>query len=79
MGDAKMRTMNIRLHSMGDVKEFSNIINQVEDEVTLCDGLYTVNAKSIMSIFSIRLSEPLKLTVENWKEEYTDLLDKYMI
>ena len=74
-----MKTINIRLHSIGDVKEFADIINQVEDEVTLFDGLYTVNAKSIMGIFSIRLSEPLELTVENWKEEYDSLLDKYII
>lgn len=74
-----MRTINIRLHSMEDVKGFSDIMNQVEDEVTLFDGLYTVDAKSIMGIFSIRLSEPLELTVENWKDEYKRLLDKYII
>ena len=74
-----MRTINIRFHSIGDVKEFSNIINQVEDGVTLFDGLYTVNAKSVMGIYSIRLSEPLELTVENWKDEYEGLLDKYII
>lgn len=64
---------------MKDVQEFSNIMNQVEDKVTLFDGLYTVDAKSIMGIFSIRLSEPLELTVENWKDEYKSLLDKYFI
>lgn len=73
-----MRTINIRFHSIGDVKEFSNIINQIEDKATLSDGSYTINAKSIMGIYSIRLSEPLKLTVENWKDEYEGLLDKYM-
>ena len=74
-----MRTINIRLHSIGDVKEFVNIMNHVEDDATLFDGLYTVNAKSIMSILSIRLSRPLELTVENWKSEYINLLDKYII
>lgn len=74
-----MRTINIRFHSIGEVKEFSNIINQIEDEVTLFDGTYSVNAKSIMGIYSIRLSNPLRLTVKNWKDEYEGLLDKYRI
>lgn len=74
-----MRTINIRLRSIGDVKEFVNIMNHVEDDATLFDGLYTVNAKSIMGILSIRLSEPLELTVENWKSEYKNLFDKYII
>ena len=73
-----MRTINIRFHSVGEVKEFSNIINQIEDKATLSDGSYTINAKSIMGIYSIRLSEPLELTVENWKDEYEGLLDKYI-
>ena len=74
-----MRTINIKFHSIGDVKEFSNIINQIEDKATLSDGSYTVNAKSIMGIYSIRLSAPLELTVENWKDEYEGMLGKYII
>ena len=74
-----MRIINIRFHSIGEVKEFSNIINQIGDKVTLSDGSYTINAKSAMGIYSIRLSAPLELTVENWKDEYEGLLDKYII
>ena len=74
-----MRIINIRFHSIGEVKEFSNIISQIGDKVTLSDGSYTINAKSIIGIYSIRLSEPLELTVENWKDEYEGMLGKYII
>lgn len=74
-----MRTINIGFHSAEEVKEFSNIINQIEGEVTLSDGLYTVDAKSIMGIFSIRLSESLELAVKNWKDEYESLFDEYVV
>ncbi|MDO5391355.1 MAG: HPr family phosphocarrier protein [Eubacteriales bacterium] len=70
--------MNIYLHSVKDVTEFVNEISKVEGAATIYAGRYIINAKSIMGIFSLDLSEPLKLEIENWKEEYAPRLEKYL-
>lgn len=73
-----MKIMNIYLHSVKDVTEFVNEISKVEGAATIYAGRYIINAKSIMGIFSLDLSEPLKLEIENWKEEYAPRLEKYL-
>ena len=35
-------------------------------------------AKSIMGIFSLDLSNPLQLQIEEWKDEYMSVIQKYM-
>ena len=51
----------------------------IEGEVLLYGGRYIVDAKSIMGIFSLDLSKPLRLEIKEWKEEYMPLLEKYVI
>ena len=48
---------------------------------TLCGNILSVgkdviDAKSIMGIFSLDLSNPLQLGIENWKEEYAPIVGK---
>ena len=54
-----MRTANILLRSIADVKEFVNIMNKCEYDVDLVSGRYIVDAKSIMGIFSLDLAKPI--------------------
>ena len=58
-----MRTANIILRSISDVKEFVNIISKCEFDVDLVSGRYIVDAKSIMGIFSLDLSKPIVANV----------------
>ena len=41
-------------------------------------GKYVVDAKSIMGIFSLELSKPLRLEIEDWREEYAAVIEKYL-
>ncbi|NMB95092.1 MAG: HPr family phosphocarrier protein [Clostridiaceae bacterium] len=61
-----MKSFNIMLRSITDVKDFVNIVNKYDFDVDLSSGRYIVDAKSIMGIFSLDLSKPIKL------EAYTD-------
>ena len=54
-------------------------MSKIEGNVLLCVGKYVIDAKSIMGIFSLELSKPLRLEIENWKEEYVEILGKYLI
>lgn len=61
-----MTKAKIKLDSISDVKEFVTAVSMCDFEVDLISGRYTVDAKSIMGIFSLDLSNAIELTA------YTD-------
>ena len=58
-----MKTFNIMLKSINDVKDFVNVSNRYDFDIDLTSGRYIVDAKSIMGIFSLDLSKPIKVEV----------------
>ncbi len=66
-----MKTFNIMLKSINDVKDFVNFVNKYDFDVDLTSGRYIVDAKSIMGIFSLDLSKPIKVDV------HTDVCDNF--
>ena len=58
-----MRTFNLLLSSINDVKDFVNIVSRYDFDVDLTSGRYVVDAKSIMGIFSLDLSKPINLNI----------------
>ena len=58
-----MKSFNIMLRSINDVKDFVNVVNRYDFDVDLTSGRYVVDAKSIMGIFSLDLSKPIKVEV----------------
>lgn len=58
-----MKTFNIMLKSINDVKDFVNISNRFDFDIDLTSGRYVVDAKSIMGIFSLDLSKAIKVEV----------------
>lgn len=60
-----MKTFNISLKSINDVKDFVNIVNRYNFDIDLTSGRYVVDAKSIMGIFSLDLSKPIKVEVHS--------------
>ena len=69
-----MKTIQISLNSIDKVKAFVNDITKFDYDFDLVSGRYVVDAKSIMGIFSLDLSKPLQLAVEDWKEEYAPVI-----
>ncbi|MBQ9096792.1 MAG: HPr family phosphocarrier protein [Clostridia bacterium] len=67
-----MKSCEIMLTSINDVKTFVNIVNNYEFDVDLVSGRYVVDAKSIMGIFSLDLSKPIVVEVRD------DSCDKFM-
>ena len=66
-----MHTLTIKLNSIDKVKEFVRIITNFDNDFDLRSGRYTVDAKSILGIFSLDLSKPIELDVygkENLEE-----------
>ena len=70
----------IRLVSIDDVKDFVKKANMFDYDIDLSLGKYTVDAKSIMGIFSLDLSREIEMTVHSdntdFLEEIEDLIVK---
>lgn len=72
------KSFDISLGSIDKVKAFVKDMSRIEGDVLLCVGKYVIDAKSIMGIFSLELSRPLRLEVEDWKEEYAAVVERYL-
>ena len=55
----------IKLETIEKVKKFSSIIDTFENEIDLISNRYIVNAKSIMGVFSLDLTQPLNVIIHD--------------
>ncbi len=69
-----MTTFTVTLGSINDVKNFVNIVSRYDYDIDLSSGRYVVDAKSIMGIFSLDLSKPIK--VEILSDDCQPLIDE---
>lgn len=60
-----MKSVNIRLGTIEDVKTFVNSVSKYDFDVDLISGRYAVDAKSIMGIFSLDLSKPIQMDIHS--------------
>ena len=60
-----MHSINICLDTIDKVRNFVNIISQQDGDFDLVSERYVIDAKSIMGIFSLDLSRPLRLDIQN--------------
>lgn len=75
-----MKSFDISLKSINDVKDFVNIVNKYDFDVDLSSGRYIVDAKSIMGIFSLDLSKPIKVEVQNDNsEKFCDEIKRFIV
>ena len=80
-GMFRMKSVNIRLTMMTDhVRNFVSLVNRYPYDMDLRSGRYVVDAKSILGIFSIDLSRPIRMDI--YSDDCDDLieaLDGYLI
>lgn len=67
-----MKSVTVMLATINDVKTFVNVVTKYDFDVDLVSGRYAIDAKSIMGIFSLDLSKPIKL------EAHTENADAFM-
>lgn len=51
----------VSLNNIRDIFKFVRLSSKCRDSVVVKSGLYSVNAKSLLGIFSLDLSRPLKV------------------
>ncbi len=56
--------LTLQLNGMEDVKKFIEITSRHGENISLMNGGYAVDAKSILGIFAIDLSKPVELVCD---------------
>ena len=76
-----MKTVRISLNSIDKVKSFVNDLAKFDVDFDLVSGRYVIDAKSIMGIFRLDLSEPIDLNInaDANLEDILSALDSYII
>ena len=76
-----MKTFSIKLSTIDAVRNFVSAVTAYEGDIDLASGRYVVDGKSIMGIFSLDLTKPVKLIFhdETKAEELFNLLSKYVV
>ena len=69
-----MKTANIRINTIEDVKNFVTTVTKCNYEVDIVSGRYAIDAKSIMGIFSLEL----RVHSDDCDELMAEL-DKYIV
>lgn len=59
-----MTKVSININSIDKVKSFVNVITRFDNDFDLIAGRYVIDAKSIMGIFSLDLSQNLDLVIQ---------------
>lgn len=75
-----MKTAVIKLKEIKDVYDFVAIVTTYEGDIDIVSGRYRVNAKSIMGIFALDLTQPLNLEIfgDDPDEALKDL-DRFLV
>ena len=58
-----MEAVTISLTQVDQVKRFVNLVAQAPYDVDMVSGRYTVNAKSMLGIYSLDLSKPIQVVI----------------
>lgn len=74
-----MQAVTISLTQVDQVKRFVNLVAQAPYDVDMVSGRYTVNAKSMLGIYSLDLSKPIQVLMysddcEKLKKELAEFI-----
>lgn len=77
-----MKSYALDLNSIEKVKGFVSVISNIEGYFDLASGRYVVDAKSIMGIFSMDLSDNVELRILETNEKISEIekaIEPYMV
>ena len=74
-----MRTVYVQFSKVMDVKRFVESISPLDGDFDLIDGMYVVDARSLMGIFSLNLKKPVMLRVINDTEVTMQAIKQFIV
>jgi len=74
-----MRTMYISLPTAAAVQKFVEQISRLDGQFDILSDEYILDAKSLMGIFQLDLTRPLKLSIEKATKENIQAIDQFIV
>lgn len=75
-----MKEIQIMLSSVENIRSFVNEVILTNYDVDLMQGRYTIDAKSIMGIFSLNLRSPITLIAHtDDADEFFSRIDQFVV
>lgn len=75
-----MQETLIALRDMQSIREFVKEVITLDYDVDLVQGKYVVDAKSIMGIFALDITSPIKLVAHtNDATPFFDAIDRFLV
>lgn len=62
-------SFSILLSSVNEIKNFVETVSKYSCDIELSSGDYTIDAVSIMGIFSLDLTKPITVNIKSGKDE----------
>lgn len=63
----------VLLNSVSKVKDFNKVASDLDCDINVISGRYVIDGKSIMGIFSLNLSLPVKVYIINTNYTESDI------
>ncbi|WP_297211468.1 HPr family phosphocarrier protein [uncultured Flavonifractor sp.] len=64
-----MSSFEVSLSSIEDVRRFVDAASRCACEIDVCSGRYVTDGKSIMGLFSLDLSKPVRVVVQGTADD----------
>ena len=74
-----MKQFKVKLPVINDIKDFTNIVSRHAYHIEAESGRYKVDAKSIMGLFSLDLSKPIKINAYTDDNSLRSELRQYIV
>ena len=76
-----MKELQISLDSIEKVRDFVNVIAKFNTDFDITSGTKTIDAKSIVGILTLNLSQPMDLTIRDNDnmDEILKAIDAYIV
>ena len=76
-----MKSVQVCLNSIEKVKRFVNDVSKFDNDFELISDRYTIDAKSIMGIFTLNLAKPICLNIraEENTNQIMNVLKGYLV
>ncbi len=74
-----MKSVYVDLSNVNCIKNFASIVSRYDGAFDLIQGRYRVDAKSIVGIFSLDLSKPVELQIENESDDLLRALARFLV
>jgi len=74
-----MQTVYVYFSKVMDVKKFVESISSLDGDFDLIDGMYTVDARSLMGICAMDLSKPIQLRIHKDSKKVQKAIESFVV